>query len=245
MKKLIIALAIVFGMSPGSNATEERKDQTLTIRQQKVIIISSFTAKGDLDHLKIALDAALESGLTVNEIKETIVHLYAYCGFPRSICGLQTLMKVLEERKAKGIIDKWGKQASPIKDERSKYERGKTILEKLTGTPQNGPRTGYAALSPEIEIFLKEHLFADIFERDILSFMDRELVTISALSSIGGAEPMLNSHFGICLNIGISPDQLLHFINVINAETGKKEAENARLVLEEVLKTKNKIINKK
>lgn len=239
MKKVIIALAIVFGLSPDINASEEQKDSlALTLRQQKLVVISSLTAKGNLDGLKPALDAALTSGLTVNEIKEAIVQLYAYCGFPRSIRGLQTLMGVLEERKARGITDKQGPVAKPINSGRSKYDRGKAILEKLTGVPETGPKTGYAAFAPEIEIFLKEHLFADIFERDVLTYAERELVTVSVLASIGGVAPMLRSHLNICLNVGLSPGQLQQFVEIIRQSTGTKKADEAQHVLNEVLKSK-------
>ncbi|WP_293313795.1 carboxymuconolactone decarboxylase family protein [Pedobacter sp. UBA5917] len=238
MKRLMIALTMVFGLSADINAGEPKATQTLTIKQQKLVIISSLTAKGNLDDLKITLNSALTSGLTVNEIKETIVHLYAYCGFPRSIRGLQTFMAVLEERKAKGINDKQGAVATPVKDKRSKYERGKETLAKLTGAPQNGARTGYAAFAPEIEVFLKEHLFADIFERDILTYAERELVTIAVLSSIGGVEPMLKSHLGICLNVGLSAGQLQQFVELIRSVAGGKEADAAAIILNEVLKDK-------
>jgi len=70
--------------------------QTLTEGQRSIILISAYTAKGELQDLKPALNKGLDAGLTVNEIREVIVHLYAYCGFPRSIRGLQTLMEVLE-----------------------------------------------------------------------------------------------------------------------------------------------------
>ena len=210
--------------------------QSLDVKQQSIVTISAFTAKGDLVQLQKALRYGLDAGLTINEIKEVLVHLYAYCGFPRSIRGLQTFMTVLDDRKTKGINDEWGAQASPIKDERSKYERGKEILGKLTGSPQDGPRIGYAAFSPEIEIFLKEHLFADIFERDILNYSERELVTISVLSSIGGVEPMLSSHLNICLNVGLTPSQLQQFVTIIESTLGKKEAKASQKILDDVLK---------
>jgi 4-carboxymuconolactone decarboxylase len=213
------------------------ENQSLTKKQQSIIPIAAYTAKGELQSLKSALNKGLDAGLTVNETKEAIVHLYAYCGFPRSIRGLQTLMTVLDERKAKGINDKRGAEASPIMDERSKYERGKEVLEELTGASQDGPKTGYAAFSPEIEVFLKEHLFADIFERDVLSYSERELVTISVLSSMVGVEPMLKSHFNICLNVGFSPGQLQQFVKTIHSSVGKREAQAAQAVLDEVLKT--------
>ncbi|WP_211339628.1 carboxymuconolactone decarboxylase family protein [Hymenobacter perfusus] len=163
----------------------------LTARQQSIVTISALTARGDLPRLHKALADGLAAGLTVNEEKEVLVHLYAYCGFPRSLNGLNTLLKVLEERKAKGITDVVGKTASPITSTAPKYERGKKNLETLTGKPETGPKTGYSAFSPEIEVFLKEHLFADLFERDVLTFSERELVTIAALVSLGGVEPML------------------------------------------------------
>ena len=96
-------------------------------------------------------------------------------------------------------------------------------------------RTGYSAFAPEIEIFLKEHLFADIFERDVLTYVERELVTISVISSIGKAEPMLRSHMNICLNLGVTKEQLQQFVTVIKTTLGKKEAKAAQKVLNEVL----------
>ncbi|MHA6249560.1 carboxymuconolactone decarboxylase family protein [Pontibacter sp. CAU 1760] len=214
------------------------QNQPLTKQQKSLIPIAAFTARGELQRLKPALNKGLDAGLTVNELKEALVHLYAYSGFPRSIRGLQTLMTVLDERKAKGIQDVWGPEASPIKEERSKYERGKAVLGELTGAPQDGPKTGYAAFSPEIEVFLKEHLFADLFERDVLNYSERELVTISALSSMGGVEPMLRGHFNICLNVGYSPEQLQQFVGIVASTVGKNEGKVAQAVLDEVLKSR-------
>jgi hypothetical protein len=210
----------------------------LTPQQQQLISIAALTAKGDLIKLQTALHAGLNEGLTINQIKEALVHLYAYCGFPRSIRGLQTFMQVLEERKSKNIKDKPGPQASFIKNETSKYERGKSVLEKLTGVKQTSPPTGYNAFAPIIDSFLKEHLFADIFERDVLTYAERELVTISVLSSIGNAEPMLRGHLAICLNTGLTPEQLNQFIPTLRAAVGNSAADEAQSVLDGILKTK-------
>jgi 4-carboxymuconolactone decarboxylase len=205
-------------------------------RHQHIVAIASFTTKGDLEQLKNALNEALNAGLSVNEIKEVLVHLYAYCGFPRSIQGLNAFMAVLETRKAQGINDEIGKTASPITDTSSKYESGKKVLEVLTGQPQiMPPKSGYGAFSPEIDVFLKEHLFADIFGRDILSYTDREIATISALTNLGGVEPMLKGHISIALNLGVTEAQLLHLFAMIEINTGKQGADSGRKVLGEVL----------
>src|SRR5690606_16799049 len=233
-----LLLVVLIATSTKINAQDTMNTgQRLSVQQQSIIGIAALTGKGNLEKLKTELNTGLDAGLTVNQIKETLMHVYAYAGFPRSLRGLQTFMAVLDERKAKGIEDVMGADASPITDERSKYERGKAILEELTGVPEAGPKTGYAAFAPTIEIFLKEHLFADIFERDVLTYQERELVTISVLSSIGGVEPMLRSHLNLSLNVGLTPDQLQQFVSVIKQAVGKKEAKAAQQVLDEVLNT--------
>lgn len=215
--------------------------KNLDRKQQAIVSISSFTAKGDVAHLQQSLNEGLNAGLTINQIKEVLVHLYAYCGFPRSIRGLQTLMTVLDDRKAKGIHDTVGKDASFINETDPKYQRGKRILGELTKAPQGGTLTGYAAFAPVIDTFLKEHLFADIFERDVLSHAERELVTISVLSSIGGVEPMLNSHLNICLNVGVTPGQLQQVIHIVKSTAGEKEAKAAQTILEGLLKNRKSL----
>ena len=120
MKKMkaYILTALIFCISFFSNHSNAQQmasdNKSLNEKEKSIIIISSLAAKGDLDKLKTGLQEGLEAGLTVNEIKEVLVHLYAYCGFPRSIRGLQTFMEVLKDRVAKGIYDIEGKEASPV-----------------------------------------------------------------------------------------------------------------------------------
>ncbi|MFD1874245.1 carboxymuconolactone decarboxylase family protein [Hymenobacter bucti] len=215
--------------------THAQSAAPLTARQQALVSISAFTTKGDLPHLHTALAQGLAAGLTVNEAKEVLVQLYAYCGFPRSLSGINTLMQLLEERKAQGIQDVVGKAASPITSTAPKYERGKQNLEKLTGKPETGPKTGANAFSPETDVFLKEHLFADIFERDVLTFQERELATVAALVSLGGVEPMLQFHLGAGLHVGLTEAQLRQLIGLCEAAAGQPQADAARAVLAKVL----------
>ena len=90
-------------------------------KRQHIAEVAALTSTGDLDKLTTVLIDGLNDGMTVSELKEVMVHAYAYCGFPRALRGLQTLVAVLDERKAKGIEDDWGREASPITDTRRKY----------------------------------------------------------------------------------------------------------------------------
>lgn len=240
IKFLVIFLGSVFFLISKMSAQENIMVSSLDAKQRSLIAIAAQTANGDLEGLKKSLALGLTSGLTINEIKEAIVHCYAYCGFPRSIRALQTFMTVLDERKAKGLNDPLGLEASPVSTNDNKYDRGKIVLEKLTGIQETGPKKGYAAFSPIIEVFLKEHLFADIFERDVLTFKDRELLTVSVIAIIGEAEPMLSSHLNICMNVGLTPAQLQEFVRVIKPIVGKKKSKATQKVLNVVLDSKKK-----
>lgn len=194
----------------------------LSVRQQHIAEIASCTGRGDLETLKPALSAGLDDGLTVNEIREVIIHAYAYCGFPRSLRALQTFISVLDERKAQGIEDIAGKDASPVEDDRSRYERGRDILAEISGVPADAPKAAYAEFAPVIEQFLKEHLFADLFERDVLTYAERELATVSVIAALGeSVEPMLRSHMGICRNLGMTEEQLDRVLSIAASDPVK------------------------
>src|SRR3546814_4846063 len=99
---LMIAVAYC---SPGNAQQKSQVERPVTPKQESIIVIATYSGQGDLENLHQALGSGLGNGLTINQIKEAIVHAYAYCGFPRSIRGLQTFMEVLDKRKANGIND--------------------------------------------------------------------------------------------------------------------------------------------
>jgi alkylhydroperoxidase/carboxymuconolactone decarboxylase family protein YurZ len=213
-------------------------DEALRTKQQSIIPIAAFTANGDLDKLKTALEEGLAAGLTVNEIKEIMVHLYAYAGFPRSLNGISTFMAVMDERGAQGIQDEIGNEATPVPADLNRDEYGAKVRAKLAGLETIPPPSGYQLFTPVIDTFLKEHLFADIFVRDVLDHQSRELVTISALASMTGTGGQLRFHFGAAMNTGLTEAQMRDFISVLDSRVGEKEAEDAAEILAEVLSSR-------
>ena len=204
----------------------------LHAKQRAIIPIAAFTASGDLARLKTALNEGLGAGLTVNEIKEVLVQLYAYAGFPRSINGIGTFMAVLDERGKKDLKDETGKEASPIPTGKNSLEFGTENQTKLVGQPVGGPLYDFA---PAIDQFLKAHLFGDIFQRDVLNWQDRELATVAALANIEGVNAQLQGHMIIGMHNGLTPEQLREVVSILKAKCGPKVAENAGVVLDQVL----------
>lgn len=222
----------------GAETRYSEANRVLAEREQVIVTVASYTGKGDLENLKQAFVQALDAGMTVNEINEVVIHAYAYCGFPRSLRAIQTLMQVVEERKADGITDVIGRGASIITDNRSRYERGCDVLAEISGVPADVPKAGYAIFAPTIERFLKEHLFADLFERDLLTYRERELTTVSVLAGVGGVEPMFGSHAAICMHLGVTPEQLSAMLNIVEMNLGKTYSEPLRKVLNQLTEKK-------
>ena len=213
-------------------------NKVLTARELAIVTVASYTGKGDLEHLKPALAQALEAGMTINEINEVLIHAYAYCGFPRSLRAIQTFMQVVEKRKADGITDVVGREVSIVTDSRNRYERGCDVLAEISGVLTDAPKAGYALFAPTIERFLKEHLFADLFERDLLTCRERELATVSVLAGVGGVEPMFESHAAICMHLGVTPEQLSSLLNIVEMNLGKTYSEPLRKVLNQLTEKK-------
>ncbi len=210
----------------------------LSAKQRSIIPIAAFTATGDQVKLRTALTEGLEASLTVNEIKEILVQLYAYAGFPRSLSGIQTFMAVMDERQAKGIKDQMGKDATPIPAGLDRNEYGAKVRATLAGQEVIPPPSGYQLFAPVIDTFLKEHLFADIFARDILDHQSRELATISALASMTGTRSQLQFHLGAAMNVGLTEAQMRDFISVLAARVGESESESAGEALTAVLNSR-------
>lgn len=225
-KKMWVALMLF--ASIGNPVIAQDMENGLSKRQQSIVPIAAFTAKGDLENLSVALNNGLDAGLSISEVKEVLTHLYAYTGFPRSLNGINTLMKVLDERKAKDIQDNAGKDADPMPDGKSSYELGKEVQTRLSGAPVKGGAMDFA---PAIDYFLKAHLFGDLFARNNLAESDRELATLSALSALEGTEGQLKAHLRYARNAGLSDAQITDIADVLKEKVGRMEAYRADKVI--------------
>lgn len=201
--------------------------ETLSVRQQAIVPIAAFAAAGDMACLSLALNQGLDAGLTVSDVKEVLIQLYAYAGFPRSLNALGEMMKVVAARKQRGIQDVPGQEPSrAIPKGDALMAAGTANQTKLAGTPVGSPLFDFAPTANE---YLRAHLFGDIFERDNLDWQSREIATVGMLSALEGADSQLQSHMGISMNVGITKGQLSQLAQVlatqVNAEAGRRARE--------------------
>jgi alkylhydroperoxidase/carboxymuconolactone decarboxylase family protein YurZ len=203
-------------------------------RQLAIGPIAAHAAVGYLPALAASLEGGLDAGLTVADAKEILVQLYAYAGFPRALNALSTLMKVLEERRGRGLHDAPGREPGPVPSGRELEALGADNQARLAGGPVSGPVFDFA---PAIDRFLKAHLFGDIFGRDHLDWSSRELATVAALSALPGVEPQLLAHVRISLRVGLSAGQLRQFATTLSERVDSDTGQRAVAALDRHLAT--------
>lgn len=200
----------------------------MTNKDKSIVEISIFTAIGNLKELEKSVNLGLDNELTVNEIKEIMVQLYAYCGFPCSLNALGVLFNIVNERKISGKATEVGRESTPIPSDRNSLVYGTQVQTKIVGMEVKG---GIYDFAPMADRYLKAHLFGDIFGQDILDYRTRELVTVAALASMDGVNPQLQAHIGISRNVGVTNEELNGIVEVLKAKLGNEKADNIQQFL--------------
>lgn len=189
-------------------------NDALTTKQKSIATVASYAARSNQEDLKLALAEGLNAGISINEFKEILIQVYAYCGFPKSLNALNTLMQLTQER---GDIDIQGPIPSNTPQGTS-LEYGTKNQTQLVGTPVSGKLYAFA---PTIDEFLKAHLFGDIFSRNNIDWQTRELATIAMLASMDNVENQLQSHIKIGKHNGLNDMQISEILDIAQKNGAK------------------------
>jgi 4-carboxymuconolactone decarboxylase len=104
---------------------------------------------------------------------------------------------------------------------------GERVIESLQG------------VAPDLGRYVVEFAYGDIYQRPVLDLRQRQLVTISALTTLGGAEPQLEVHINAGLNVGLSAREVVEAILHCVPYTGFPRALNAILVAKRVFEERD------
>lgn len=208
----------------------------LDLKAKEIAVVAALTAMGTaLPQLKVHLHGALNTGSSVSELKEVILQMSVYAGFPSCINGMNALKDVLHERQSRGLMDDAGREPSPVPAGSDRLRMGTEQLARLDAEQTERLNAAFQGFSPELVRFVLEYGYADIFSRDNLSPRLRQLATIAALTALGNAQPQLQFHLRAGLNIGLSQDELRELMLLMSVYAGFPAAINGTNALKEVL----------
>ena len=179
------------------------KTGDLTLKQREMITCITLATMQTLPQLKAHAGAALNVGVTPEELREVMYLTAPFIGFPRMLNAVATVNEVFTERGISLPLEKQGKVT-----EETRHETGKAIQDKLypggiasvmEGVPGN--------MGKDVEQFLTDYFFGDIYSRGALDLQTRELLGYCVLTTLE-AESQLHSHYHGNINAGNSPETL-------------------------------------
>lgn len=204
-------------------------------KSKEIAAVSSLIAQSAIPQLKVHLNGALNSGCSISEVKEVILQMSVYTGFPKCINAMNALKEILSEREEKGLIDDAGKQVK-TNEEVNRYEIGEKYLAILNEKQEQILKETYKDFSPELARFTIEYGYGDIFSRENLDKRYRQIATIAALATLGNAQPQLKFHIDASLNIGLRVDEINEIMLLMTVYAGFPAAINGTNILNEVVK---------
>ena len=107
-------------------------NEPLSTRELAVVDLGAPVARGGQEAVSAAFEREFDGGLILSESKERGGQLYTYCGFPRALDSVVTLMKVATEKKPEE-----GRAFSPLPEGNS-IDFGTLNQTKLCGGPVVG-----------------------------------------------------------------------------------------------------------
>ncbi|MDR7078595.1 4-carboxymuconolactone decarboxylase [Neobacillus niacini] len=132
--------------------------------------------------------------------------------------------------------------------EKTRYQQGVDIIKEytLTDNEEIGTHMDIVAtfkdLAPDLESYIVEFAFGDIYSREGLTKQQQTMVTISSLVTLG-TEPQLELHINTGLTIGLTPKEIVGTIVHLIPYTGFPRVLNALKIVKKVFAQRDVKVN--
>jgi 4-carboxymuconolactone decarboxylase len=116
----------------------------------------------------------------------------------------------------------------------NRYEKGVNKLKEVDGKGGDEVVESLRDIAPDLGKYIIEFAFGDIYTRPTFDLKQRELVTLAALTALGGCEKQLKVHIKGALNVGISKEEVVEVFLQCIPYVGFPRVLNAVFVAKEV-----------
>ena len=116
----------------------------------------------------------------------------------------------------------------------NKKEIGLKNLAKIDGAAAEVVFDSLKDLEPDLNDMMLEFAFGTIYERGVLNFKQREMITITSLLTQGGCENQLRVHIQASLNVGLTQEEIIETFIHYAPYVGFPRVLNAIFVAKEI-----------
>lgn len=175
----------------------------LTLKQREMITCITLATMQTLPQLKAHAGAALNVGVTPEELREVMYLTAPFIGYPKMLNAVGVVNEVFQER---GISLPLKKQGAVT--ESNRHETGKKIQDKLYPGGIASAMEGLPGdMGKDVEQFLTDYFFGEIYSRGALDLQTRELLGYCVLATLE-ADSQLHSHYHGNINVGNTSEML-------------------------------------
>ena len=173
----------------------------LTLKQREMITCITLATMQTLPQLKAHAGAALNVGVTPVELREVMYLTAPFIGFPKMLNAVATVNEVFKERGIHLPLEKQGTVTDA-----NRHEAGKAIQDRLYPGGISSVMEGMPGdMGNDVERFLTDYFFGEIYSRGALDLKTRELLGYCVLTTLE-AESQLRSHFHGNIKAGNTPE---------------------------------------
>lgn len=175
----------------------------LTLKQREMITCITLATMQTLPQLKAHAGAALNVGVTSEELREVMYLTAPFIGFPKMLNAVATVNEVFKERGISLPLEKQGTVT-----EETRHATGKAIQDKLYPGGIASVMEGLPnEMGRNVAQFLTDYFFGEIYSRGAIDLQIRELLGYCVLATLE-AESQLRSHYHGNINVGNTPETL-------------------------------------
>ncbi|MGE0076397.1 MAG: carboxymuconolactone decarboxylase family protein [Bacteroidales bacterium] len=116
-----------------------------------------------------------------------------------------------------------------------RFKKGWQMLKEIDGEAGEKVIESLGCIFPDLETYIIEYAFGDIYSRGELDLKSKEIAVVAALTAMGNTQPQLKVHVNGALNTGSSINEIKEVILQMSAYSGFPSCINAMNALKDVL----------
>jgi 4-carboxymuconolactone decarboxylase len=218
----------------------------LSLKSREFATLAMVTALGNQSSsVESHVEGALRAGATETEIKELLMQMTVYAGYPKTLTAIAAAQSVFTNLKQRGSA-----AVSPQPDLESRrqaesnevrYRRGLEALNQISKSSGEAVVKSFEDIAPDLGRYIVEFSYGDVFSRPNLDLKTRELATVSALTGLNttASELPLKVHVNGALNVGASRQEIVEAIMHVIPYVGFVKVQQAMAIAEAVFKERN------
>lgn len=169
-------------------------------RHDSLAPLAAAAAAGRRDAVAPLTRAALGAGCTPTEVREALLTLAPFCGFPRTLDAVAEARPLL------------GEAPAPEADGTAWPARGASFFDRVYGGDADRVRAGLASLDLDVARWIEEDAYGKALSRPGISASLRERIGVVLLAA-QGLRNQLKGHVRGAMNCGASAEEVTAFLD--------------------------------